>query len=80
MADNSSSGLESLCGETATAALPLANHLHALLAGGDAVAAAFEDLLGNPSDDGRRILGSLELVDELLFELFDIRHVRYVVG
>jgi hypothetical protein len=72
MADNASSGLKSLCGETATAALPLADHLSALLAGGDAVTVAFEDFLGNPSDDGRSVLGSLELLEELLFELFDI--------
>src|ERR1035441_2684474 len=72
MADNASSGLKSLCGKTATAALTLADHLSALLAGGDAVAVAFEDFLGDPSDDGRSVLGSLKLLHELLFELFDI--------
>jgi hypothetical protein len=80
MAGNAISGLERLCGETASAALPLTNHLRAFLAGGDAVAIAFEDFLGNPSDDGRRVLGALELLHKLLLELFDIRHVRFVVG
>lgn len=76
IADNSSSGLLSLCGETASAALPLSDHLRAFLAGGDAVSVAFEDFLRNPSDDGCGVLGSVELLQELLFELFDIRRVR----
>ena len=66
--------LEGLCGKTAPAALPLADHLLALLAGGDAVSVAFEDFLGNPSDDGRRVLCALELADKLLLELFNVGH------
>lgn len=80
MADNQALGLERLCGKAAAAALPLANHLRALLAGSDSVPVAFEDLLGNPSNDGRSVLAALELFDELLFELFNIRHVRCDVG
>jgi len=66
--------LDGLCGEAAAAALPLANHRCAFLAGGDAVSVAFEHLFGYPADDGRRVLGALELLHELLFELFDVRH------
>jgi len=80
MADNSSPGLEGLGGETTSAALPLANHLCAFLAGGDSVSVALENFLRDPSDDGCRVLGSLELLDELLFELFDERHVRFVLA
>jgi len=80
MADNPSPGLLGLCGEAFASALTLADQLGAFLAGGDAVPVAFEDFLGCPSDDGCRILGSLELLHELLFELFDERHVRCVVG
>lgn len=78
MADNSSSGLLSLRGEAGSSALSLADHLGPFLAGGDAVSVAREDLLGCPPHDGGRILGALELLYELLFELFDICHVRCV--
>ena len=80
MADNSSSGLLSLCGKAAAAALTLADHLGPFLAGGDSVAIAFEDFLRDPSDDGRGILAPLELLHELLFELFDVRHVRVLLA
>ena len=43
---------------TVTAALALANHLHAFLAGGDAVTVAFEHFLGNPAHDFIRALRS----------------------
>ena len=72
MADNSSSGLESLCGETAAATLPLSDHLPAFLAGGDAVAVAFEDFLGNPPDEDIIVLGFVEFLSKLRFKLFDV--------
>jgi len=80
MADNPSSRLLSLCGQVAAAALSLANHLHAFLAGGDSVLVAFEDFLADPFDDGCRVLGALELLHKLRFELCDIRHVRVVLA
>lgn len=52
----------------------LALHRLALAAGGDAVSVAFENLLGNPSDDGFRSLGARELLQKLGFELFDVGH------
>ncbi len=80
MADNQALGLERLCGEAAAAALSLAYHLRALLAGCDSVPVAFEDSLGNPSDDGRSVLAALELLDKLLFELFDMPHALIEVS
>src|SRR6266566_1983884 len=74
--DNSSSRLLSLRRRTAAAAFSGADHLFALLARGDTVGVAFEDLLAGPSHDGRSVLGCLELLCELLFELCDVRHVR----
>lgn len=74
MADNQALRLESLCGETAAAAFSLANHRGAFLARGDAVLVALEDFLGNPSDDGRSVLGALELLHKLLLELFNVSH------
>lgn len=65
---------------TASAALPLADHLHAFLACGDTVAIAFEDFLRSPADDGRGVLGAVELFGKLDFELFDVCHVSVVVG
>ncbi|MDB6021375.1 MAG: hypothetical protein JWQ04_1232 [Pedosphaera sp.] len=53
-------------------ARPLTNHHCALLAGGDAVTVAFEQLLGNPADDRRSVLGALELLYELRFEVCDV--------
>ena len=64
--------LFSLCGKTAPAAFALTDHLRAFLAGSDTVAVAFEDFLGNPADDGRGVLGAVELLCELDFELFDV--------
>ena len=74
MADNQALGLEGLFGETAAAALSLALHRLAFLAGGDAVPVAFEDLLGNPSDDGFRGLVAVELLHKLRFKVFDVAH------
>lgn len=74
MADNQTLGLESLCGETAVAAFSLALHRLAFLASGDAVSVAFEDLLGNPSDDGCRVLCAVELFQKLRFKVFDVAH------
>jgi len=74
MAGNQALGLEGLCGETAAAAFTLADHLGAFLPGGDAVLVAFEDFLGNPSDDGRRVLVALELLHKLLLELLNVSH------
>ena len=56
-------------GNGRTAALSLADHFGPFLAGGDAVAIAFEDFLRDPSNDGCGILAPFELLLELGFEL-----------
>ena len=48
---------------------------HGFGTGGD-TAAAFEDFLSSPSDDGCRVLGSVELLDKVRSELLNIGHVR----
>ena len=60
--------------------LSCAHHLRAFLADRNAVSVAFENFLRNPCDDCGRVLDSLELLCKLRFELFDIRHVHFVVG
>ena len=66
--------LEGLCRKTGATALPLALHRLAFLAGGGAVPVALEAFLGNPSDDGRRVLGAVELLHKLRFKCFDVTH------
>lgn len=78
MAHNQARRLEGLCGEAVPAALTLADHLGPFLPGGDAVFVAREDLLCCPPHDGRSILVAPELLHELLLELFDVSHVRFV--
>ena len=56
----------------AAAALSLALDRCTGLAGGDAVTVAFEDFLGNPSDDGFRALCAFELLCELFLKVCDI--------
>ena len=60
-----------LVGVALAAALAVALHLDALLAGLDAVAVTLENLLGDPLDDGR-FLGAGELLEKLRLELFDV--------
>lgn len=60
--------------ESAPAALALTDYLLAFLAGGNAVAVAFENLLGNPADDGRFVLSPVELLQKLRFKLVDVTH------
>ena len=74
MTDNQTLRLESLGGQVAAAALTLALHRLAFPASGDAVLVAFEDFLGNPSDDGFRCLVALELFHQLRFKLLDVAH------
>jgi len=74
VAVNASRRLCGFAGKAAAAALSLADHLGALLAGGDAVAVTFEDFLRDPSNDGCGILAPFELLLKLGFELLDIRH------
>src|SRR5436190_16672135 len=74
MAGNQALRLEGLFGKAAAAALSLALHRLAFLASGDAVSVAFEDFLGNPSDDGCRVLCALELLHKLRFKVFDVAH------
>jgi hypothetical protein len=40
---------------------PVASHLPVLLAGGDAVTVAFENFLGNPSNDGNEFMNNFAL-------------------
>src|SRR5581483_1789939 len=70
--------LEGFGGKAAAAALPLAPHHSALLAGGDAVPVALKHFLGYPADDGCRVLAALELLHQLLFEFVDVAHVRFL--
>ena len=79
-ADNRGRSLLGLAERTATAALSFADHLRALLACGNPVAVAFEHFLGDPADDGVRVFRAVKLLSKLRFELFDVRHVRIVVG
>lgn len=72
MADNASSGLLSLCGETATAALPLSDHLRAFLAGGDAVAVAFKKLLASPANDGSGVAAAFKFARKLALKIIDV--------
>jgi hypothetical protein len=80
LAGNASRRLCGFAGKAAAAALSLADHLGALLAGGDAVAVTFEDFLRDPSNDGCGILAPFELLLEFCFEFLDIRHGSFVVG
>jgi len=59
----------------APAALALALHRRATLAGGDAVAVAFEHALGAPADNRAGITFGVQLSSKFLLELFDERHV-----
>ena len=58
-----------LAERTASAALALALHRFAVAACGDAVPVAFENLLGNPADDGVGRLGTDELFPKLGFKI-----------
>ena len=80
---NSRSGLENwggLAERPASSALSLTLHRIALATGGDAVAIAFEDFLGNPTDNGIRCLVADELLGKLGLEVFEIRHFSFAIG
>jgi hypothetical protein len=62
-------------GRAASAAFPVPDDLRALLARLDPVSVAFDDFLGDPSDDGVLALSAIELGFKLLLELRDVAHV-----
>ena len=65
---------------TAAAALSLASHRFAILAGGDAVLEALENPLANPSDERVLGFGTIELLPKLGFKLFDVFHRSFKIG
>lgn len=71
-----SSNLQLLNGRNKPSASTLSGTLYhfTVLAGSDAVPIAFEDFLGNPSDDGRSLLVTFELLEQLCFKLLNIGH------
>jgi hypothetical protein len=75
----SSSRLLSFFAErTAAAALSLANHLCAFLAGCDAVSIAFEHFLGGPSDDCHGAIRTVvELFGKLCLKLLNECHCSF---